>query len=143
MRINIPSFIVLLIFMMTSGCSEGEKELTNSPMLKLEDTRIGKGSEARDGQLVTVHYTGWLYDENRPDNKGPKFDSSLDRNESFQFQVGAGQVIAGWDEGVPGMKVGGTRELTIPPDLGYGSREMGVIPPNSTLIFEVQLLDVQ
>ena len=143
MKINVTSFIVMLIFMMISGCSEGEKELTNSPMLKLEDTHIGKGSEARDGQLVTVHYTGWLYDENRPDNKGPKFDSSLDRNESFKFQVGAGQVIAGWDQGVPGMKVGGTRKLTIPPDLGYGSREMGLIPPNSTLIFEVQLLDVQ
>lgn len=143
MKINVTSFTVLLIFMMISGCSEGEKELTNSSMLKLEDTRIGEGTEARDGHLVTVHYTGWLYNENRPHNKGPKFDSSLDRNESFKFQVGAGQVVTGWDQGVPGMKVGGTRELTIPPDLGYGSREMGVIPPNSTLIFEVQLLDVQ
>jgi len=95
---------------------------------------VGEGAEARAGQMVSVHYTGWLTD-------GTKFDSSKDRNEPFEFPLGARHVIAGWDEGVQGMKIGGTRKLTIPAALGYGARGAGgVIPPNATLVFEVELL---
>ena len=111
--------------------------------LKKIDTLVGDGKEATAGNHVDVHYTGWLYDEKAADLKGQKFDSSLDRGQLFNFPLGAGNVIKGWDEGVAGMKVGGTRKLTIPPNLGYGERTMGPIPPNSTLIFEVELLGVQ
>ena len=108
--------------------------------LQYEDTVTGSGAEARAGQDVTVHYTGWLYENGEA---GAKFDSSKDRNDPFGFSLGAGMVIRGWDEGVQGMKVGGTRVLVIPPQLGYGARGAGgVIPPNATLVFEVELLKV-
>jgi FKBP-type peptidyl-prolyl cis-trans isomerase len=104
--------------------------------LKIEDSKIGTGAEAIAGKSVSVHYTGWLTD-------GTKFDSSKDRNQPFSFQLGGGQVIKGWDQGVVGMKVGGVRKLTIPASLGYGDRGAGgVIPPNATLVFEVELLGV-
>ncbi len=110
---------------------------------EMVDTKIGEGAEAQAGQYVTVHYTGWLHDENAPDKKGKKFDSSRDRNEPFEFPLGHGQVIQGWDIGVQGMKVGGQRTLVIPPEMGYGRRGAGgVIPPNATLVFEVELLGV-
>ena len=109
--------------------------------LKYTDTKVGDGAEATAGKKVSVHYTGWLYNNG---TKGAKFDSSLDRGQPFQFSLGAHQVIAGWDEGVAGMKVGGKRTLVIPPELGYGARGAGgVIPPNSTLMFDVELLGVQ
>lgn len=112
-------------------------EIKTASGLVYEDTVEGTGAEAKAGQFVTVHYTGWLTD-------GSKFDSSKDRNDPFQFPLGARRVIAGWDEGVQGMKIGGTRKLTIPSHLGYGAYGAGgVIPPNATLIFEVELLDVQ
>jgi len=112
--------------------------------LEKTDGKLGTGNEAASGQRVSVHYTGWLYDEAKPDHKGRKFDSSRDRNEPFDFRLGAGEVIRGWDEGVAGMKVGGQRTLTIPPDMGYGARGAGgVIPPNATLVFDVELLDVR
>ena len=101
--------------------------------LKVEDIKIGTGQEAATGMTVEVHYTGWL-------TNGDKFDSSLDRGRPFSFGLGLRQVIKGWDQGVVGMKEGGKRRLTIPPELGYGSREMGPIPANSTLVFEVELL---
>ena len=102
--------------------------------LKYEDITEGDGNIATAGQMVTVHYTGWLTD-------GNKFDSSKDRNDPFKFKLGAGNVIRGWDEGVAGMKIGGTRKLTIPANLGYGAQGAGgVIPPNATLVFEVELL---
>jgi len=104
--------------------------------LKYEDLVDGDGDLAAPGQMVSVHYTGWLTD-------GTKFDSSVDRNDPFSFPLGAGRVIRGWDEGVAGMKVGGKRKLTIPPQLGYGAQGAGgVIPPNATLVFEVELLKI-
>jgi FKBP-type peptidyl-prolyl cis-trans isomerase FkpA len=108
--------------------------------LQYEDTVIGSGSVATAGQRVSVHYTGWLYSNGE---QGGKFDSSKDRGQPFVFPLGAGHVIKGWDEGVQGMAVGGTRRLVIPPELGYGARGAGgVIPPNATLLFEVELLAV-
>lgn len=109
-------------------------QTTTASGLVIEDLVVGEGAEACAGQMVSVHYTGWL-------TNGSKFDSSKDRNEPFEFPLGERQVIAGWDEGVQGMKIGGTRKLTIPPALGYGARGAGgVIPPNATLVFEVELL---
>ncbi|WP_394822665.1 FKBP-type peptidyl-prolyl cis-trans isomerase [Pendulispora albinea] len=105
--------------------------------LGIEDVKIGDGAEATDGANVTVHYVGTLTD-------GKKFDSSRDRGQGFSFKLGGGQVIKGWDQGVKGMKIGGVRKLTIPPELGYGSRGFpGAIPPNATLLFEVELLGVK
>ena len=102
--------------------------------LEIEDQIVGDGDEAVAGQTVEVHYTGWLTD-------GTKFDSSHDRNQTFSFKLGGGQVIAGWDQGVAGMKIGGTRKLTIPSEMGYGERGAGgVIPPNATLVFKVELI---
>ena len=114
-----------------------------SPEMQSEDTIMGTGEEAKAGQRVRVHYTGWLYDPTAPKSRGKKFDSSKDRGQPFSFGLGGGEVIRGWDEGVQGMKVGGTRVLTIPPDMGYGARGAGgVIPPNAMLVFEVELLGV-
>jgi FKBP-type peptidyl-prolyl cis-trans isomerase FkpA len=108
------------------------------------DTQVGTGREAEPGFNVSVHYTGWLYDAAAEGKKGKKFDSSLDRGQPFDFALGAGQVIQGWDEGFAGMKIGGKRTLIIPPEMGYGARGAGgVIPPNATLIFDVELLDVK
>jgi FKBP-type peptidyl-prolyl cis-trans isomerase FkpA len=118
----------------------------DTPMTQLQivDTKVGTGAEATPGRVVSVHYTGWLYDAAKPDKKGEKFDSSKDRNEPFEFPLGGGQVIQGWDQGFAGMKVGGTRVLTIPPAMGYGARGAGgVIPGNATLLFEVELLGVK
>jgi FKBP-type peptidyl-prolyl cis-trans isomerase FkpA len=112
-------------------------EITTASGLIYEDTVVGAGAEAKAGDHVVVHYTGWL-------TNGSKFDSSKDRNDPFDFPLGQRQVISGWDEGVQGMQVGGTRKLTIPPQLGYGARGAGgVIPPNATLVFEVELLAIQ
>ena len=116
---------------------------TTASGLQYDDTTPGTGAEAAAGQRVTVHYTGWLHDPTAANGRGKKFDSSKDRGDPFGFQLGAGQVIAGWDEGVQGMKIGGTRVLLIPSELGYGARGAGgVIPPNATLVFEVDLLSV-
>ena len=108
--------------------------------LQITDTKAGTGAEARKGQTVTVHYTGWLFNNGQ---QGAKFDSSRDRKDPFKFPLGSGMVIKGWDEGVAGMKVGGPRTLIIPPEMGYGARGAGgVIPPNATLKFDVELLGV-
>jgi FKBP-type peptidyl-prolyl cis-trans isomerase FkpA len=115
--------------------------ITTASGLQYEDTVEGSGNEAAAGQRVTVHYTGWLHDAAADNGRGRKFDSSKDRGDPFRFHLGAGMVIRGWDEGVQGMKVGGTRVLLIPAELGYGARGAGgVIPPNATLVFEVDLI---
>jgi peptidylprolyl isomerase len=117
------------------------KTMTTPSGLQITDSKIGTGVSPKPGQTCVMHYTGWLYENGA---KGKKFDSSLDRGQPFEFPIGKKRVIAGWDEGVASMKVGGKRTLIIPPDLGYGARGAGgVIPPNATLIFEVELLDVK
>jgi peptidylprolyl isomerase len=117
------------------------KAMTTASGLQIIDTQVGTGATPKPGQICVVHYTGWLYQDGQ---KGKKFDSSVDRNDPLEFPVGQRRVIAGWDEGVASMKVGGKRTLIIPPDLGYGARgASGVIPPNATLIFDVELLDVK
>jgi len=126
------------------GAAPEENAGVSTTELMKTDEATGSGNEAVTGRQVKVHYTGWLYDAKAADHKGAKFDSSRDRNEPFEFRLGAGQVIQGWDQGVAGMKVGGRRTLTIPPGLGYGARGAGgVIPPNATLVFDVELLDVR
>jgi FKBP-type peptidyl-prolyl cis-trans isomerase len=134
-----------------AGCGNASEESSLAAMpesgitvLQKTDVTTGNGAEARTGATVRVHFTGWLYDPAAADNRGTKFDSSRDSDTPFEFRVGAGEVIEGWDEGVAGMKVGGTRVLTVPPALGYGAGgASGVIPPNATLIFELELLDVR
>ena len=135
--------IILVIAALISGCASGEG-MSNIKELIRKDDVTGSGHQAVAGRSVTVHYTGWLYKEDAADHKGRKFDSSRDRGEPFEFHLGAGEVIRGWDEGVAGMKVGGRRTLTIPPDYGYGAQGAGsAIPPNATLVFDVELLDVK
>jgi peptidylprolyl isomerase len=118
------------------------KSMTTSSGLQITDIKVGTGATPRSGQTCVMHYTGWLSESGR---KGKKFDSSVDRGEPFEFPIGTGRVIKGWDEGVASMKVGGKRTLVIPPALGYGARDVGngLIPPNSTLIFDVELLGVK
>ncbi len=154
----IPFFIFVALFVLIKSTRQGNSQVegvqtaaTSTPLstpgsntnnmenkdqLKIEDIKVGTGDEAVSGKKVTVNYVGTL-------TNGVKFDSSIDRNQSFTFNLGAGEVIQGWDKGLVGMKVGGKRKLTIPPSLGYGSRDMGSIPANSTLIFEVELLKVE
>jgi len=136
------AFWPIISLILVAGCG-GDAERNTVTELIRQDARVGTGAEAVAGRSVTVHYTGWLYDASRPDHKGTEFDSSRGR-EPFSFGLGGGQVIAGWDEGVVGMKVGGQRTLTIPAEMGYGARSAGgVIPPNAALIFDVELLDVK
>jgi len=117
------------------------KRMTTPSGLQIIDTVVGTGASPKTGQICVMHYTGWLYENGA---KGTKFDSSVDRGKPFEFPIGMHRVIAGWDEGVATMKVGGKRTLIIPPDLGYGERGAGgVIPPNATLMFDVELLDVK
>jgi len=125
----------------TLAPAKAQPVMTTPSGLKIIDTKVGTGPSPKPGQICVMHYTGWLYVNGA---KGAKFDSSVDRNEPFEFPIGAHRVIAGWDEGVATMKVGGKRTLIIPPELGYGARGAGgVIPPNATLIFDVELLGVK
>lgn len=139
--LSISSFVAMLLLTFSLGVggsmAESTQEVTTPSGLKYVDQVVGTGDAAVAGKTVNVHYTGWL-------ESGKKFDSSVDRGQPFSFPLGAGRVIKGWDEGVQGMKVGGKRKLTIPSELGYGSRGAGgVIPPNATLIFDVELLGVR
>lgn len=137
-RSSLIAIVVLTLAVGVGGSmAESNQEVTTPSGLKYVDQTVGTGDVAVAGKNVSVHYTGWL-------ENGKKFDSSVDRGQPFSFPLGAGRVIKGWDEGVQGMKVGGKRKLTIPSDLGYGSRGAGgVIPPNATLIFDVELLGVR
>jgi len=141
---------LLGILLITACQQQGETGMSDSAgdagitELQITDVANGDGATAQAGQEVIVHYTGWLYDTSQPDNKGTKFDSSVDRGDPFSFPLGAGRVIQGWDQGFAGMQIGGKRILVIPPDMGYGaSGAGGVIPPNATLMFEVELLDIR
>ena len=125
----------------SANAQSAAKPVTTASGLQIIDTKVGAGASPRQNQTAVVHYTGWLYVNGA---KGKKFDSSVDRNEPFEFPVGAGRVIRGWDEGVASMKVGGKRTLIVPPQLGYGaSGAGGVIPPNATLMFDVELLGLR
>ena len=125
----------------TASAQTAGKPMTTASGLQIIDSKVGDGASPKSGQICVMHYTGWLYENGQ---KGKKFDSSVDRNEPFEFPIGQRRVIAGWDEGVATMKVGGKRTLIIPPALGYGARGAGgVIPPNATLMFDVELLGVK
>jgi len=143
----LPLAILFVALTTLSGCSEQASSTASSESvaeLVKNDVKIGDGTEATRGDMISVHYTGWLYDESASHNKGKKFDSSRDRGQPFGFKLGAGRVIQGWDQGVVGMKVGGQRTLIIPSSLGYGARGAGgSIPPNATLIFDVELLNIR
>lgn len=145
---------LMLACLFTAGCNAQSNPTTqekpamtqgaNITTLQKIDTQVGTGREAEAGFNVTVHYTGWIYDASAEGGKGKKFDSSLDRKQPFNFFLGGGQVIQGWDEGFAGMKIGGKRTLIIPSEMGYGARGAGgAIPPNANLIFDVELLDVK
>lgn len=137
------SFVALaLLAAVTVGCGGSPTTPSGSAGFSQTDLRVGTGAEAASGRLVNVHYTGWLLNAAAPDQKGAVFDSSTGAT-PFSFTLGAGQVIAGWDRGVVGMKVGGLRRLIIPPSLGYGGSRSGPLPPNATMLFEIELLEVQ
>jgi FKBP-type peptidyl-prolyl cis-trans isomerase len=125
----------------STGCSDSPTAPSNFAPYAQTDLRVGTGGDAVAGRILTVHYTGWFYQEARPDNKGPVFDSSAGAD-PFVFMLGVGEVIAGWDQGVQGMKVGGLRRLVVPPSLAYGLFRRGQIPPNATLLFEIELIEV-
>ena len=153
-RRNVGGALILAACAALAGVpAAAQQAATGQGTIKLDATRYelqkidvkqGTGIEASAGKSVVVHYTGWLYDTSKPDSHGAKFDSSRDRGEPFGFVLGAGRVIKGWDEGVSGMKVGGQRTLVIPAQMAYGERGAGgVIPPNATLIFDVELIGVE
>jgi FKBP-type peptidyl-prolyl cis-trans isomerase FkpA len=133
---------LLALSTLASGCSQSPTAPSSYAPFSQTDLRLGGGADAATGSVLTVTYTGWLYDPSQVSQKGATFDSSVGRD-PFTFTLGAGTVIAGWEQGLVGMKAGGLRRLVIPPSLGYGWSRVGPIPPNATLLFEVELLDVQ
>jgi peptidylprolyl isomerase len=138
--IAVVGAFLLVVPTMATAQTTG-KIMTTASGLQIIDSTVGTGASPKPGQICVMHYTGWLYEDGK---KGKKFDSSVDRNEPFEFPIGQRRVIAGWDEGVATMKVGGKRTLIIPPALGYGARGAGgVIPPNATLLFDIELLKIQ
>ena len=146
--LTLPAAAVILACAMLAGCARPSlpavAPANQVAALEVSDLVVGQGAEATPGSKVTVHYTGWMYDHTRPANKGAEFDSSRKGGQPFSFVLGQKQVIAGWDQGVTGMKVGGQRRLVIPSGLAYGDRGAGgVIPPGATLMFDVELLGVQ
>jgi FKBP-type peptidyl-prolyl cis-trans isomerase FkpA len=137
---------LICLLLLTLACSSSPPPPGQSTIKTLEtvDAKVGDGTEATWGKEVLVHYTGWIYDQNRSENRGREFDSSRDRNDPLAFTIGKAEVIKGWEEGVNGMKVGGRRVLTIPPDMAYGKEGLGeLIPPDATLIFDIELIEVK
>jgi FKBP-type peptidyl-prolyl cis-trans isomerase FkpA len=132
----------LLLAVITAACDNSLTGPSQFAAFSQTDLRVGTGATAVVGNTVTVHYPGWLYDATKPEQKGPVFETSLGRD-PFTFVLGAGQVIQGWDQGLPGTSVGGVRRLVVPPSLAYGQTRYGIIPPNATLVFEVELLELQ
>jgi len=140
--VSIFRFVVSGLIALSVGCSSSPTGPSNTPPFSQTDLRVGTGTVAAAGQTLTVNYTGWFYDASQPDKKGLSFDSTVGKA-PFTFTLGAEQVIKGWDQGLPGMQVGGLRRLVIPPSLAYGSTRSGSIPPNTTLLFDIELLDAQ
>jgi FKBP-type peptidyl-prolyl cis-trans isomerase FkpA len=134
--------LVTALVLLAGACSESVTGPSGSAPFTQTDIRLGSGAAAANGNVVTVHYTGWLYDEGKTEGKGTQFETSRS-GDPFPFTLGAGQVIPGWDQGVAGMRVGGLRRLTIPPSLAYGSSRNGPIPPNATLVFEIEVFAIQ
>ncbi|HEY3383201.1 MAG TPA: FKBP-type peptidyl-prolyl cis-trans isomerase [Vicinamibacterales bacterium] len=135
-------FVVLAAVVVTAGCGDSVTAPTNYAAFNSTDLRVGGGTDATVGKVITVKYTGWFYDASATDQKGVQFDSTTGGT-PFTFTLGGGQVISGWEQGLPGMKVGGLRRLVIPPSLAYGSTRNGLIPPFTTLLFEIELVEVQ
>ena len=134
------SVVLFLVAAVSAGC--GGSPTTPTAPFSQSDVRVGTGASAASGNTLSVNYTGWMYDASQPEQKGAKFESSIGST-PLSFVLGAGQVIPGWDQGIPGMRVGGLRRLVIPPSLAYGGTRNGPIPPNATLVFEVELLSVE
>src|SRR4051794_4816018 len=144
MRVKLSVLGVLVVLLAAvSGCSDTPTSAASTPGYSQTDVRPGAGSQIASGNLVTLQYTGWLYDPARTEQKGLQFDTSRSSVDPFSFTVGAGQVISGFDQGVVGMRVGGLRRLVIPPSLAYGTRRQGAIPPNATLVFDVEVISFQ
>lgn len=138
---RLAAVLLSLVSLVAVGCTDAPVSPTVSVPFSQTDVRVGTGTEAATGGLMTVNYTGWVYDASKTENKGLVFDTSLGKA-AFTFTLGAGQVIKGWDQGVVGMKVGGLRRLVIPPSLAYGDQRSGPIPPNSTLVFDIELVSI-
>jgi FKBP-type peptidyl-prolyl cis-trans isomerase FkpA len=136
------SLLLVALAVIAAACSDGPTSPSNFAAYSQTDLTVGTGGDAVAGRTLTVHYTGWFYGESRPEKKGPVFDSSAG-GDPFTFTLGVGEVINGWDQGVQGMKVGGVRRLVVPPSLAYGRVRNGPIPPNATLLFEIELLSVE
>jgi FKBP-type peptidyl-prolyl cis-trans isomerase FkpA len=136
------AILVATMTMFTSGCTDAPSSPTITAPFAQTDLFVGTGADALTGNTLTVDYTGWLYDASKADQKGLQFDSSVGRT-PFTFTLGTGQVIKGWDQGIPGMRIGGRRRLVIPPSLAYGETRSGPIPPNATLLFDITLISIQ
>jgi FKBP-type peptidyl-prolyl cis-trans isomerase FkpA len=142
LRFHVHALALTMIVAAVAACGDDSPTSPSAPpAFTQEDLRVGTGDEAVTGRVVSVNYTGWLYDPERPEEKGAQFDTSIGR-QPFAFTLGIGQVINGWDRGVPGMRVGGLRRLVVPPSLAYGQFRNGPIPPNASLVFEIELLEI-
>jgi FKBP-type peptidyl-prolyl cis-trans isomerase FkpA len=138
-----PTALLIVVALAAAGCGSSPTAPTSSPPYSQTELRAGAGAEVGSGQIARVFYTGWIYDPTRPESKGLRFDSNVGTEFVFEFVLGAGNVIEGWDRGIPGMRVGGARRLIIPPSLAYGSVRNGPIPPFSTLVFDVELIGLR
>jgi FKBP-type peptidyl-prolyl cis-trans isomerase FkpA len=144
MRLNrqISGLLIIVLVALTAACGGTPTSASATPGYSQTDVRLGAGAEAVTGSALTVQYTGWLYDPSKTDQKGLQFDTSRGSTTAFSFTLGAGQVISGWDQGLSGVKVGGLRRLVIPPSLAYGTARNGPIPPNATLVFDIEVVTV-